>query len=72
MTNAAMNVGDVISIDQIRADGTIGPGLPVKRWRVIRFQGPDVKLQPLHEDGSIDEFNDAAGEYWIRGGPVTS
>jgi hypothetical protein len=61
-----LHIGDVISLKDVRANGTIGPGGVQKKWRVVLRQGDDVRLQPLHDDGTVDEFNDATGEFWIR------
>lgn len=76
MTPAAQahfQIGDVIDIAGVYADGTHAPNegpidatKPVKLWRV-RYVGLEgVRLQPLNADKSVDFFNDACGEYWIR------
>jgi hypothetical protein len=34
-----------------------------KKWRVVRLDSPnEIVLQPLNDDGSIDEFSDACGD----------
>ncbi len=67
-------LGDVISVAGVYADGThapdagpINPAKPVQSWRVVEFDGDDVRLQPLNPDGTVNHFLDATGEYWIRG-----
>jgi hypothetical protein len=69
-------VGDVLTIAGLYDDGTCERNeTPPDRysttkaeqiWRV-RYIGPDgINLQPLNQDGSVQEFNDAYGDFWIR------
>jgi hypothetical protein len=60
---ARLAIGDVLTLRGVTA-GLLVPGKPLKRWRVAAFaDASDVILQPLNDDGSVDEFTDACSEY---------
>ena len=66
----AYNTGDVIRVGGVRPDGTTDPkgtSRPDdKLWRVgVIMPDGRVRLHPLHPDGTLDEFNDGAGEFWL-------
>lgn len=60
---ADLNQGDVITIDGVYPEKS-------QKWRVGYVEttalGDRFRLIPLHDDESVDEFNDVAGEYWIE------
>jgi hypothetical protein len=71
-----LHVGDVLSIAGLYDDGTreqndtppedYDTTKTPQQWRV-RYIGPEgINLQPLNRDGSVQAFNDAVGEFWIR------
>lgn len=54
-------VGDVLSF------GDPTGGRPLKRWRVVDILEPfEVLLQPLLDNGAVDEWTDACGDFRIR------
>lgn len=75
---AFLSIGDVITIDGVYDDGTHAPNAgpidqtkPRQLWRVKAFEHGNPVLQPLNADGSVQVFNDAAGEFKImRGGKL--
>ena len=74
--DADFKVGDKITIRGVYDDGTheandLPPGqystTKSPQWWRVQYVGPlGIKLQPINEDGSVQESRDAAGEYWIR------
>ena len=73
------HIGDMIEIAGLYADGTREKNetprseyqiKPLKKWRVAGFLDRrgvlSVRLHPLNEDGTIDEFNEAFGDFWIQ------
>jgi len=69
---AVLFVGAIITVRSVAADGTLDPIKPAKKWRVnsVPLNGVDVLLQPLNDDGTVDEFKDAVGDFRIRVDPV--
>jgi hypothetical protein len=62
---ARLSIGDVLTLRGVTA-GLIVPGKPLKRWRVIACDAAhEIVLQPLNDDGSIDEFTDACSEFRV-------
>jgi len=60
---ALLSIGDVLTLRGVTVGGLIFPGKPLKRWRVTGFEDAhEILLQPLNDDGSIDEFTDACHE----------
>jgi len=68
-------IGDVITINGLYADGTREKNetppseyqnKPLQKWRVVIVEPHGVKIRPLNADGTLGNFNDAFGDYWIR------
>lgn len=60
---ALLSIGDVLTLRGVTA-GLILPGKPLKRWRVTGFEtSHEIVLQPLNDDGTVDEFTDACSEF---------
>ena len=63
MRPARLSIGDVLTLRGVTG-GLIVPGKPLKRWRVTAFEeSHEIVLQPLNEDGTVDEFTDACSEF---------
>lgn len=66
---ANFNLGDEITIPGVCRGGVINEQAPesdLQKWRVAELSGDDVRLDPLHPDGTLDKFNAVAGRFWIR------
>ncbi len=65
--------GDHLTIDGVYADGTQAPPYivdkPLKKWACIEIVEKDgsraYRLCPLHDDGTVDEFNHSVGRFEI-------
>ena len=76
LSDAGLVIGDVITVAGLYDDGTCEKNdtspseysttKQPQKWRV-RYIGPEgVNLQPLNQDGTVQDFNDAYGDFWLR------